>query len=133
MSEIKAGLVYSEAHEWALSTGGTTVRIGITDYAQCELGDIVFVELPGVGASVNAGDSLGAIESVKTVSEVYSPVSGRIIHVNRALEDRPELVNEDPYGAGWIAEIETDGSAEEALGTLMTPDAYRAYVEHSNK
>lgn len=125
MSEIKADLFYTEEHEWAKAAGGQSVLIGITDHAQSELGDIVFVELPEVGASVFAGESMGQVESVKTVSELYSPVTGKVTKVNEALMDHPELVNSDPYGAGWIVEVEVEGSVEEALGKLLTADQYR--------
>jgi glycine cleavage system H protein len=129
MSEIREGLGYTEEHEWAAAADGRTIRIGITDYAQVQLGDIVFVELPEVGASVAAGDSLGSIESVKTVSDLYSPVSGRIVKVNEALLDQPELVNTAPYEGGWIAEIEVGEAAADAVGKLLTADGYKAITE----
>lgn len=129
MSEVREGLGYTEEHEWALAVDGQTVRIGITDYAQVQLGDIVFVELPEVGASVGAGDSLGSIESVKTVSDLYSPVGGKIAKVNEALLDQPELVNSEPYEGGWIAEIQVDGAAAEVVGKLLTPEAYKGITE----
>lgn len=125
MSEIKADLFYTEEHEWAKADGGQNVLIGITDHAQSELGDIVFVELPEVGASVFAGESMGQVESVKTVSELYSPVTGKVTKVNESLLDHPELVNSEPYGAGWIVEVDVEGSVEEALGKLLTADQYR--------
>lgn len=129
MSEIREQLVYSEDHEWALKVEGNVVRIGITDHAQCQLGDIVFVEMPEVGSSVSAGDSMGSIESVKTVSELYCPVSGVITKVNADLEAQPELVNSEPYEGGWIAEVEVEGDVEEALSKLLTAEAYRAKVD----
>lgn len=129
MSEIREHLVYSEDHEWALKIEGNVVRVGITDHAQNQLGDIVFVELPETGASVEAGDSVGTIESVKTVSELYCPVSGTVTKVNEALEDRPELVNDEPYEGGWMFEIEVEGDLEEALGKLLNAEAYRAKVD----
>ncbi|MGG4343084.1 glycine cleavage system protein GcvH [Paenibacillus lautus] len=129
MSEIRENLVYSDDHEWALKVDGNVVRVGISDHAQCQLGDIVFVELPEAGAVVAAGDSIGTIESVKTVSELYSPVSGTITKVNTSLEDQPELVNGEPYEGGWIIEVEVEGELEEALGKLLTADAYRAKVD----
>lgn len=125
MSDIRDNRFYSEEHEWALPIEGQIVRIGITDYAQCQLGDIVFVELPEVGAGVIAGDSVGSIESVKTVSELYTPVSGTVVRVNEKLIDEPEAVNSDPYEDGWILEVEVHGSVEEELGKLLTPDRYR--------
>ncbi|MEX3619530.1 glycine cleavage system protein GcvH [Paenibacillus glucanolyticus] len=129
MSEIRENLVYSDDHEWALKVEGNVVRVGISDHAQCQLGDIVFVELPEAGAAVSAGDSIGTIESVKTVSELYSPVSGTITKVNNSLEDQPELVNGEPYDGGWIIEVEVEGELEEALGKLLTAEAYRAKVD----
>ncbi|UNK16344.1 glycine cleavage system protein GcvH [Paenibacillus sp. N3/727] len=129
MSEIREQLVYSEDHEWALKVEGNIVRIGITDHAQCQLGDIVFVELPEAGSDVSAGDSIGSIESVKTVSELYCPVSGKITKLNGDLEAQPELVNSEPYEGGWIVEIEVEGDLEEALAKLLTAEAYRAKVD----
>lgn len=114
---------YSKEHEWVLAAGGLAT-IGITDFAQSELGDIVFVELPEVGRKVAIGDVLGTIESVKAVSEIYAPVSGTVREVNAALTDAPESVNRDPHGAGWICKIELAAPAE--LGTLMDAAAYGA-------
>ena len=98
-------LRYSSDHEW-LSRDGSRVRIGITDYAQDSLGDVVFVQLPTVGESFAAGDTIGEVESTKSVSDIYAPVSGSVVAVNDALVDSPQLLNEDPYGEGWICEIE---------------------------
>lgn len=128
MSEVKADLLYSEEHEWAAKGAERTVRIGITDFAQSHLGDIVFVELPELGAKAAAGDSLGTIESVKTVSDLYSPVGGTVTKLNEALIDHPELVNSDPYGEGWIVELEVDGEPDAALSELLTPEQYEALV-----
>lgn len=111
---IPANLRYTKDHEWVLITGNT-VRVGITDYAQDALGDIVFIQLPDVGASVGASDGLGEIESTKSVNDVYAPVSGRVVSVNSALVDNPELLNSDPYGNGWICEIEVEQLDEEGL------------------
>jgi glycine cleavage system H protein len=107
---------YLESHEWA-TTGGDTARIGVSDFAQDELGDVVFVELPEVGDEVAAGDSFGVVESIKAVSDLYAPVSGEVVAVNEALFDRPELVNEDPYGEGWMLEVApaADGDADGLL------------------
>ncbi|TKX87785.1 glycine cleavage system protein GcvH [Halorubrum sp. SS5] len=107
---------YLESHEWA-TTGGDTVRIGVSDFAQDELGDVVFVELPEVGDEVAAGESFGVVESIKAVSDLYAPVSGEVVAVNEALFDRPELVNEDPYGEGWMLEVApaADGDADGLL------------------
>ena len=112
---------YLESHEWA-TTGGDTVRIGVSDFAQDELGDVVFVELPEVGDELAAGEAFGVVESIKAVSDLYAPVSGEVIAVNEALFDRPELVNEDPYGDGWMLEVDpVDGGDAEGL---LDPDAY---------
>jgi len=100
------------------------VRVGITDYAQDALGDVVFVQLPEVGASVQAGQSLGEVESTKSVSDVYAPVAGRVVEVNVDLNDAPNRLNEDPYGAGWICVIEPEDAA--AVGGLLDADGYRA-------
>ena len=113
---------YSEDHEWALPEDGL-VRVGITDYAQDALGDVVFVQLPEVGASVQAGQSLGEVESTKSVSDVYAPVSGRVVQVNADLNEAPNRLNEDPYGQGWICLLEPDDQA--SVGGLLDADAYR--------
>ena len=117
---------YSTDHEWA-RPGGSRVRVGITDYAQDALGDVVFVDLPAVGKSVSAGDVIGEVESTKSVSEVYSPVSGTVVAVNGALSGGPETLNSDPYGEGWICEIEVAGP--EALEGLLDAAAYRQLTE----
>ncbi|MCM3627669.1 glycine cleavage system protein GcvH [Paenibacillus glycanilyticus] len=127
MSEVNAGFGYSEEHEWA-EARGTTVRIGITDFAQSQLGDIVFVELPEVGMKLDANDAMGTIESVKTVSDLYCPVSGRVVQVNEELLNAPQKVNEDPYGEGWIVEIEVDGDASAEVAALLDAEAYAAYI-----
>lgn len=128
MSEVLDNLRYSEEHEWAQEGEGKTIRIGITDHAQHLLGDIVFVEFPEVGANISAGDSVGSIESVKTVSELYSPVSGTVTKINEELENSPELLNSAPYGEGWIFEVEVSGSYEEAVAGLLDAAAYKALV-----
>lgn len=128
MSEVLDNLRYSEEHEWARQGEGRTVRVGITDHAQHLLGDIVFVEFPAVGTAVSAGESVGSIESVKTVSELYSPVSGTVTRVNEALEGSPELLNEQPYAEGWIYEVEVDGEFEDATSGLLDAAAYRELV-----
>jgi glycine cleavage system H protein len=123
-------LRYSKDHEWAkIEEGGegTRVRIGITDYAQDALGDVVFVQVPDVGVMVEAGASLGEVESTKSVSDIYSPVSGTVVEVNGALSDRPEQLNADPYGGGWLCVIEVADASE--LGTLLDAAAYRTLVE----
>ena len=127
---IPDGLHYTKEHEWAKTQNGS-VRLGITDYAQHELGDIVFVELKPVGSTVKKGDSIGSVESVKAVSEVYSPVSGLITEANTALETSPELVNQDCYGKGWMVVIAVPEAGE--LGSLMDTAAYRDYLAKEAK
>lgn len=118
-------LRYSKDHEW-IAVDGTTAKVGITDYAQDALGDVVFVQLPTVGATVSAGDGFGEVESTKSVSDVYAPVTGKVVAVNDALADRPELLNSDPYGEGWICVIECGDVAE--LSDLLDAAAYRQLV-----
>ncbi|MCG7380168.1 glycine cleavage system protein GcvH [Paenibacillus sp. ACRSA] len=129
MSELKSDFLYSEEHEWVQTVGEDTVRIGITEFAQHQLGDIVFVELPDLESSVQAEESIGTIESVKTVSDLFSPVSGSIIAINDALQDAPELVNSSPYEEGWMIEIRVNGDLSTALSKLMNADAYRKHTE----
>ena len=121
--KIPAELRYSSDHEWALATGDV-VRVGITDYAQDALGDVVYVELPTVGASLNAGDVMGEVESTKSVSEIYAPVSGVVSAVNGALSSSPEIVNSDPYGDGWICEVTVSDALQ--YDALLDADGYRA-------
>lgn len=127
MSKVLENLKYSKEHEWVEVLGDDKVRIGITDYAQHSLGDIVFVELPTVGEQVEADDSMGTVESVKAVSDVYSPVSGEVLEVNEALEDDPEIVNNDPYGEGWMAIVRLSDPSQ--LDGLLTPDQYEALIQ----
>ena len=112
---------YSESHEW-VKVGGDTVKLGITDYAQDQLGDIVFVELPDVGDTFDKGTEFGTVESVKAVSELYIPIGGEIVAVNSPLEDAPELINNTPYTEGWMIEVRPDNPTE--LESLMDKDAY---------
>jgi glycine cleavage system H protein len=119
-------LRYSNEHEWARADG-PRVRVGITDYAQDALGDVVFVDLPDVGKEVEAGSLLGEVESTKSVSELYAPVTGRVVEVNTALSDAPERLNEDPYGEGWICDIEM--SDDGSLDALLDAAAYRQLIE----
>ncbi|MBW2449950.1 MAG: glycine cleavage system protein GcvH, partial [Deltaproteobacteria bacterium] len=112
---------YAESHEWAKAEGDS-VKVGISDYAQDQLGDIVFVEMPEIGETFDKGVEFGTVESVKAVSELYMPVGGEIVAVNSALEDSPELINNTPYSDGWMIEIKADDPAE--LEGLMTKDAY---------
>jgi glycine cleavage system H protein len=120
-------LKYTEEHEWLARTEGNTVRLGITEYAQDQLGDVVFVELPKVGAAIEAGSPFGEVESTKSVSEIFAPVSGTVVAVNTALDDTPELINSDPYGEGWIVEINTEDLT--ALDELMDAAAYQELTE----
>jgi glycine cleavage system H protein len=124
--EIPDDLRYLETHEWARLEDGTT-RIGISDFAQDELGDIVFVELPDAGESVEQEAEFGVIESIKAVSDLYSPLSGSVAAVNEELFDAPELVNEDPYGDGWMLELE--GVDEDGLDALLSPEEYADQIE----
>ncbi|ALP38048.1 glycine cleavage system protein GcvH [Paenibacillus sp. 28ISP30-2] len=124
MSEVKQQLWYTEEHEWVQRTEDGTVRIGITDFAQHQLGDIVFVELPGEGAAIEQGAEIGTIESVKTVSDLFAPVTGTVLKVNEALEGTPELVNESPYEKGWMIEVKIGEDLEGALSKLLSADQY---------
>ncbi len=117
---------YAESHEWA-NAEGDNVKVGISDYAQDQLGDIVFVEMPDVGETFDKGAEFGTVESVKAVSELYMPVGGEIVAVNGALEDSPELINNTPYSDGWMIEVKPHDSAE--LDGLMTKDAYLASLK----
>jgi len=119
-------LKYSSDHEWVRLEGGK-VRVGITDYAQDALGDVVFVDLPEVGASVTAGQSISEVESTKSVSDIYAPLAGTIVEVNADLGDAPERINEDPYGEGWIFVLEVDDAA--AVDGLLDAAGYRSLVE----
>jgi len=116
-------LQYTRSHEW-VRTEGDTATIGITDHAQDELGDIVFVELPEVGATFDAGDSFGTVESVKAVSDLYTPVGGEVVEVNEALSDSPEKINEDPYGEGWIVKLRVSDEGE-----LLSASDYEQFLE----
>lgn len=129
MSEIPAELYYTDEHEWVLRTGDDTLRVGITDYAQAALGDVVFVQLPDVGADLTSGESFGEVESTKSVSDLYAPVSAKVLAVNENLEARPDLVNSDPYGEGWLVDLQLDADdMEAALGGLLDADGYRGVV-----
>lgn len=117
---------YTRQHEWARWSQEEGVVVGITDYAQSQLGNLVFAELPTAGDSVRAGENLAVIESVKAVADVYAPVSGTIVAVNQALEDAPELLNDDPYGKGWIARLEAEDASE--WEELLTGEEYEEFV-----
>ena len=119
-------LRYTAEHEWVLLHDEGTVRIGVTDYAQTQLGDVVYIHLPRLGDSVAAGEPVGEVESTKSVSDVFAPVEGEVVGRNDALEDRPDLVNSDPYGAGWMIEIKPAEAA--AVDSLMIADEYRALI-----
>ena len=129
MSEIPSDLYYTSEHEWVQRVGDDTVRVGITDFAQSSLGDVVFVQLPDVGTDVTAGESFGEVESTKSVSDLYSPVTAKVVAVNGELEGSPQLVNSDPYGEGWLIELQAgaDALAGEVDG-LLDSDAYQALV-----
>ncbi|HEY3781658.1 MAG TPA: glycine cleavage system protein GcvH [Fimbriimonadaceae bacterium] len=122
---VPSDLKYTKSHEWVRVESGVAT-IGITDYAQSELGDVVFVETPPVSKTVAAGESLGTIESVKTVSDLYAPVGGTVTEINSALASKSELLNEDPYGLGWIVKIKLDGSGD---GHLMDAAEYSKSIE----
>lgn len=123
MTEIPQDRRYTKEHEWAL-VEGNRVRVGITDYAQEQLGDVVFVGLPDPGTEVEAGKPLGEVESTKSVADVYSPVAGKVVAKNEAVEASPEAVNDDPYGAGWLVEIEIAGEPDGLLGA----DEYGSFI-----
>jgi glycine cleavage system H protein len=129
VSEIPSDLQYTAEHEWVRRTGEDTVRVGITDYAQAALGDVVFVQLPDVGAAVAAGDAFGEVESTKSLSDLYAPITAKVVAVNGELEGSPELVNSDPYGAGWLVELQTDTAAPAGpLPDLLDADGYRGIL-----
>jgi glycine cleavage system H protein len=121
---------YTKEHEW-ISAKGDTATIGITDYAQHELGDVVFVELPTAGIKVTAGKTFGTVESVKAVSEIYAPVSGEVIEANAELPNKPETINSDPHGAGWLIKVKLANPAE--VNSLMDASAYEAYIAEKQK
>ena len=126
MSKVPANLRYSKEHEW-VEVNGSVARIGITDFAQSELGDIVFVELPEVGGTILLDEPFGSVESVKTVSELYAPISGKITAVNESLADSPELVNEAPFEGAWMIEVELNDSAD--IDKLMSAEEYEAMIQ----
>ncbi len=128
MSKVPETLRYTKDHEWA-KLEGKRARIGITDYAQTELTDVVFVELPPIGKVVKQGEPLGTVESVKAVSEIFAPVSGKVVEVNKALEEKPEIVNKDPYGEGWMVVLEASEAAR--ADSLMDAAAYRKHIGDS--
>lgn len=123
MSNLPQDLQYATTHEWVREEANNQLRLGITDFAQQQLGDVVFVDLPAVGTSVTAGDAVAVVESVKAASDIYSPVTGRISAINDNLDNSPELINEDCYENGWLFEIEMEDPSE--LNGMMTADSYR--------
>src|SRR5262245_27786737 len=128
--EFPEDLKYTREHEW-VSIEGSVATIGITDHAQEQLGDVVFVELPGVGDRIEKADAFGVVESTKAVSDVYAPLSGEVTEVNDDLPDNPELINEDPYGDGWMVKITIGDRAD--LDDLMRAEEYRQYIEKSTE
>ena len=124
---VPDALLYSKDHEWARAEAGDRIRIGITDYAQDALGDVVFVQVPTVGTKVNLGDSFSEVESTKSVSDIYAPIAGTVVEANDALGDSPQLVNDDPYGEGWLCVIEASDAAQ--IDELMDAAAYRTLIE----
>ncbi len=126
MSEVPEELRYTKEHEW-IRVEGDSVVIGVTDYAQNALTDVVWVELPEMGAVVGSMDSFASVESVKSVSEIYAPISGEVIEINESLEDSPELINEDPYGEGWICKMSISDNSE--LASLLDGTTYRGLIE----
>ena len=127
MSELREDLKYSKEHEWVEVLGDNKVRIGITSFAQNSLGDIVFVEIPEVDDEVTADETMGSVESVKAVSDLYCPVSGKVVEVNEDLEDAPEKINEEPYGAGWMIVVEMSDPSD--LDKLLTAQEYDAFTK----
>lgn len=127
MSDIPPDLRYTAEHEWVRRSGDDTVRVGITDFAQSALGDVVFVQLPDVGTELTAGESFGEVESTKSVSDLYAPVSGKVTAVNGDLDGSPQLVNSDPYGGGWLLDVQVSGvgELESAISSLLDAEAYR--------
>ncbi|MGX9134350.1 glycine cleavage system protein GcvH [Rummeliibacillus sp. JY-2-4R] len=131
MTNVTANLLFNQDHEWVLPLEGNRVRIGISEFAQEQLGDIVFVENPEIDTEVTANESMGSIESVKAVSDVFSPVTGTIVRVNEALEDTPESINEEPYEAGWLVEVEL--SNPEELESLLNEGEYQAFINEGEE
>lgn len=126
MSDVPADLKYIETHQWVRVSDDGTATVGITDFAQEQLGDVVYVGVPDVGTTVNGGEEAGVAESVKSASDVFSPVTGEVVEVNEALEDEPEKVNDDPYGDGWLFKVRLADKGE--LDGLMDPAAYSEHV-----
>ncbi|SEM33458.1 glycine cleavage system H protein [Luteibacter sp. UNCMF331Sha3.1] len=130
MNDIPGDLKFAKSHEWARVEEDGTVTVGISDHAQSSLGDLVYVELPEVGATPKQGDGVAVVESVKAASDIYTPVSGEVIEVNTALSDKPETINEDAFGRGWIFKLKISDKAE--LDELLTPDDYAQVAENDD-
>jgi glycine cleavage system H protein len=126
MSNIPSQLRYTKEHEWVEQTSDGKFRVGITDFAQAALGDIVYIQLPKVGENIAQGKVCGEVESTKSVSEIYAPLTGKIVSVNSELDAAPEILNSDPYGAGWIIEVEVSESSQ--LDSLLSPTDYQALI-----
>lgn len=131
MSEIPEELFYTRSHEWVRQEGDGSWTIGITDHAQSSLGDLVFVDVPKVGETLEAGSECAVVESVKAASDIYSPAAGEVVAVNEALTDHPEKINEDPYGEGWILSLQPEDEGD--LGVLLSPSAYAEVVEEEEE
>jgi glycine cleavage system H protein len=130
VSEIPSDLYYTPEHEWVSPTGTDTVRVGITDYAQAALGDVVYIDLPAVGTELTAGAEFGNVESTKSTSELYAPITAKVVAVNEDLVDSPEQINAEPYGAGWIIDLQVEGGElNDALAELLDADGYRATLD----
>ena len=129
MSDLPSELKYASSHEWARLASDGTVVVGITDHAQEALGDIVYIELPEMGAAVDAGAEVAVVESVKAASDIYSPITGEVVEINPALEDEPETVNSSPYADGWLFRVKVSGTEE--LEEMMDADGYQAAVDES--
>lgn len=126
MSELPGDLRFTREHEWLRQEEDGSVTIGITDYAQAALGDLVYVELPETGLEIDNGGEMAVVESVKAASDVYAPVSGKVLEVNSGLVDDPEKINSDPYGEGWIVRVQP---SDDGLGETMDPDAYQDFLD----
>ncbi len=124
-NEVRNNLKYTDTHEW-LKLSGENAKVGITDHAQSQLTDIVFVELPEIGKEIKKGDELCVVESVKSVSEIYSPISGKIINVNKKLEETPEIINKKPYDDGWLVEIQVKDKSE--INSLLDAESYKKII-----
>jgi glycine cleavage system H protein len=130
-NNIPSDLKYTKSHEWVRQVQNGAIEIGITDHAQSALGDLVFVEVPDIGRALKAGEACAVVESVKAASDVYSPLAGKVIANNGALAGKPELLNEDPYGAGWLFRLEAGASAN--AGSLMSASAYETFLAEESK